>query len=130
MPNGPRTIRPVCEDAPQSTPGNAPEGPAAQPERDAPGPAAAVKPRPAPPKVDQLPPYRVLLHNDDVNTVEYVIVSLVQLTPLDAGRATLVTLEADVTGVSLVTVCHQELAEFYQERLQSKGLTVTIEPAE
>lgn len=94
------------------------------------GPAVAERPSPTrtPPK--PLPPFRVLLHNDDVNTAEHVIVSLMELTPLNLQRAAEVTLEADSTGVALVLVTHKELAELYQEQLRSKRLTVTIEPAE
>ena len=35
-----------------------------------------------------------------------------------------------VTGVALLLTTHKERAELYQEQFQSKGLTVTIEPAE
>jgi ATP-dependent Clp protease adaptor protein ClpS len=91
--------------------------------------SAVATPATAPPKVDRLPPFRVLLHNDDVHTVPHVIESIVRTTPLDAVRAARVTLEAHVRGVSLVLVTHRELAELYQERLASRGLTVTLEAA-
>ena len=97
---------------------------------------AAVKSRPAkrrapkksPPKL--LPLWKVLLHNDDVNVVDYVIETIVMLTPLDAQQALKRTEEADKTGVALLLVTHKERAELYQEQFQSRGLTVTIEPAE
>ena len=38
--------------------------------------------------------------------------------------------EAHETGIALLLVTHKERAELYQEQFQSKGLTVTIEPAE
>jgi len=38
--------------------------------------------------------------------------------------------EADKTGVALLLTTHKERAELYQEQFTSKGLTVTIEPAE
>jgi len=79
--------------------------------------------------VDQLPPFRVLLHNDDVNDMGYVVRTLIELTPLDKTRSIEVTLEADATGVALLLVTHKERAELYQQQLKSKGLTATIEPA-
>jgi ATP-dependent Clp protease adaptor protein ClpS len=96
----------------------------------------AVRPRPAkkrapkktPPK--PLPLWKVLLHNDDVNDIGYVIVTIVQLTPLDEQRAVKCTEEADKTGVALLLVTHKERAELYQDQFQSKGLTITIEPAD
>src|SRR5258708_7354921 len=39
-------------------------------------------------KVDQLPPYRVLLHSDEKNDFVHVIETLVDLTPLTPQRAT------------------------------------------
>ena len=42
---------------------------------------------------------------------------------------TRIMLEAHLTGVALVTVCPLELAELYRERLESCGLTATIEAA-
>ncbi|MCC6677115.1 MAG: ATP-dependent Clp protease adaptor ClpS [Phycisphaerales bacterium] len=89
-----------------------------------------TKPRPAPPRLDRLPPYRVLLHNDDVNDGLDVVDTLVELTPLNRQRATLVMLEADATGVALVLVTHKERAELYRDQFRAKLLTVTIEPAE
>ncbi|MFA6044152.1 MAG: ATP-dependent Clp protease adaptor ClpS [Phycisphaerales bacterium] len=86
-------------------------------------------PAPAPPKADQLPPYRVLLHNDDVNDEQYVIETILELTPLKKERAIHATLEADSEGVALLLITHKEKAELYQEQFQSKKLTVTIEPA-
>jgi len=77
------------------------------------------------------PRYRVLLHNDPVNTMEYVIATLRQVVPqLSEQDAMAVMLEAHNTGVGLVIVCDLEPAEFYSESLKSKGLTSTIEPEE
>lgn len=91
----------------------------------------AVAEKPAPTKkrgpVDTLPQFKVLLHNDAVNTIDHVVDSIVELTPLDHGRAVEVTLEANSSGVALVLVTHQERAELYRDQFQSKKLTVTIE---
>lgn len=85
--------------------------------------------RPAPPKADQLPPYRVLLHNDPVNEMSFVVESIIELTPLNKECATNAMLEAHARGLALLLVTHKEKAELYQEQFQTKKLTVTIEPA-
>jgi len=77
----------------------------------------------------QLPPYRVLLHNDEVNTFEHVIRSILRLIPMSPRKAVITTLEAHESGVALLLVTHQERAELYQEQFGSLQLTVTIEPA-
>jgi ATP-dependent Clp protease adaptor protein ClpS len=91
---------------------------------------AATRPRKAPPTPDLLPPFRVLLHNDDKNELLDVVEAIVELTPLNARRASSVMLEAHMSGVALVLVTHKERAELYVEQFASKRLTVTIEPAE
>ncbi len=88
----------------------------------------AQKKAPSKLKPGMLPPYKVLLHNDDVNEVDHVIVSLLKVTPLNMDDAVEKMLEAHNTGLSLLLVTHQELAEMYQEQLTSLSLTVTIEP--
>jgi ATP-dependent Clp protease adaptor protein ClpS len=85
-------------------------------------------PKRNPPK--QLPPWKVLLHNDDVNDFVYVVETIVTLTPLKPERAIICMKEAHESGLSLLLTTHKERAELYQEQFQSKGLTVTIEPAE
>ena len=61
--------------------------------------------------------------------VEFVVHTIVALTPLNTEDAVLRTLEAHETGVALLLTTHKERAELYREQFQSKGLTVTIEPA-
>jgi ATP-dependent Clp protease adaptor protein ClpS len=90
----------------------------------------AVKPSPVRKPPQPLPLWKVLLHNDDVNDMPYVIETLVDLTPLGLNEAKQRTIEANDTGVALILVTHKERAELYQEQFQSKQLTVTIEPAE
>ncbi len=77
-----------------------------------------------------LPPYKVLLHNDDVNEFTYVIAAIVKLTPLSREEAIHRTLEAHETGVTLLMVTHKERAELIQEQFAACSLTVTIEPDE
>ena len=78
----------------------------------------------------QLPPWKVLLHNDDKNSIDFVVQAIVQLTPLKENEATVRMLEAHKTGVALLLTTHKERAELYKDQFESKGLTVTIEPAE
>ena len=89
--------------------------------------ATATKPEVSE-KVRQLPPFRVLLHNDDVNTFEHVILAILRLTPLKEPEAVSRALEAHETGSSLLLVTHKERAELYVEQFASLSLTVTCEP--
>ncbi|MGF1634460.1 MAG: ATP-dependent Clp protease adaptor ClpS [Phycisphaerae bacterium] len=88
------------------------------------------KPQPKGKDPQPLPPWKVLLHNDDKNTMDHVVGSILELTPLKEKDAVLRTIEAHKTGVSLLLVTHKERAELYQDQFQSKSLTTTIEPAE
>lgn len=91
-------------------------------------PTRKRRPKHKPPK--PLPPWKVLLHNDDKNDMGFVVRAIVELTPLREADAMLRMVEAHETGVALLLTTHKERAELYQEQFQSKGLTVTIEPAE
>lgn len=100
------------------------------------GSTATAKPKPGKKKRTKqkppglLPPWKVLLHNDDKNDVVYVVLTVMELTTLNEQDAKLRTLEAHKTGVSLLLTTHKERAELYKDQFQSKGLVVTIEPAE
>ena len=75
-----------------------------------------------------LPPYKVLLHNDDYNEMMYVVQCLIKTVPgLGAERATEIMYEAHNQGKATVTTCPLELAELYRDRLEGFGLTATIE---
>jgi ATP-dependent Clp protease adaptor protein ClpS len=81
-------------------------------------------------KEEILPPWSVILHNDDHNEMFYVVRSLVRSVPnLGTTRATQIMLEAHNHGKAIVTTCPLELAELYRDRLESCGLTATIEKA-
>tara|TARA_B100000965_G_scaffold394_1_gene357 strand:- start:3664 stop:4023 length:360 start_codon:yes stop_codon:yes gene_type:complete len=74
------------------------------------------------------PKYKVLLHNDPVNTMDYVVETLRQVVPqLSEQDALNIMLETHNSGVGLVIVCDLEPAEFYSESLKAKGLTSTLE---
>ena len=77
------------------------------------------------------PRYRVLLHNDDFNPMEYVVQVLMTTIPsLTQPQAVDIMMEAHTNGLALVITCAQEHAEFYCETLKNHGLTSTIEPDE
>ena len=79
---------------------------------------------------DILPPYSVILHNDDVNSMDFVVAALLKsVEPLSQEEAVNIMLEAHNTGRAVVITCPLEHAEFYRDRLRSFRLGVTIEKA-
>jgi ATP-dependent Clp protease adaptor protein ClpS len=77
------------------------------------------------------PRYRVLLHNDDFNSMEYVVQALMQtVAGMTQPQAVNIMMEAHTNGTALVITCALEHAEFYCETLKNQGLTSTIEPDE
>jgi ATP-dependent Clp protease adaptor protein ClpS len=77
------------------------------------------------------PRYKVLLHNDDFNQIEYVVQVLMQtIAGMTQPQAVNITMETHNSGVGLVITCAMEHAEFYAETLCNSGLTSTIEPDE
>ena len=90
----------------------------------------------SPPEIDidptirphRLPPYKVILHNDDHNQMDHVVQSLRKSVPgMSLAKAAAIMWEAHTAGKAIVIACPLELAELYQQRLQSFGLTATIE---
>ena len=76
-----------------------------------------------------LPPYKVIVHNDDYNEMNYVVFALLHsVNTLTVQEAERIMLTAHLTGKAVVIVCPKEVAEYYQERLLSYNLTATIEP--
>lgn len=77
-----------------------------------------------------LDPYAVILHNDDVNSMDHVVRALMKSVPgVGVGKAIKIMLEAHNSGRAVVIVCPLEPAELYRDRLESFKLTATIEPA-
>ncbi|MEO8955471.1 MAG: ATP-dependent Clp protease adaptor ClpS [Ktedonobacteraceae bacterium] len=76
-----------------------------------------------------LPPFRVVLFDDDYNEMNYVIFVLLHaINNLSQPEAERIMLTAHLMGSAVAAVCPKETAEFYQERLRNYGLTATIEP--
>ncbi len=90
----------------------------------------AVRTTPARPRVRHLPPWRLLLHNDSVNDMPYVVETIIALTTLNRHDAVTRMLEAHNRGLALLLTTHREHAELLDEQFQSKRLKVTIEPAD
>src|SRR5688572_18675042 len=85
--------------------------------------------------VEKAPPWRVVLHNDDVTTMDFVVWLLVTLFAKPQEEAVALMLEVHRTGAATVTVCPQERAELYVEQVQSLArgrgypLAASAEPA-
>ncbi len=118
------------ENGGEATPENPPttEGSDAGTAVATPAPKAPPGTKPGRPKPKQLPPYKVLLHNDDKNDFGHVIRSIAKLTTLSLEEALQKTIEAHETGVSLLLVTHRERAELYCEQFATFQLTATYEP--
>lgn len=76
-----------------------------------------------------LPPWRVILHNDDHNSMDHVVASLLRcVASLSIEEAVEIMFAAHSHGQAEVIACPKEAAEHYREKLESCGLTSTIEP--
>ena len=82
------------------------------------------------------PLYRVLIHNDDVTPMDFVVRVLVEIFRLDASRSIDVMMEAHTKGVAHVVTEPLEQAEFHVDQSRSLSrarhfpLTFSIEPEE
>lgn len=74
-----------------------------------------------------MPLYRVLLHNDDVTTMEHVVQSLMHVFKFEQQFCEQIMLEAHHKGVALCTVEPLEQAELHRDQLISFSLVATIE---
>ncbi len=77
----------------------------------------------------QLPPYRVILHNNAAADMMFIVRTIMELTRFCRAEATHKMWEAHHCGRSVLLQTHKERAELYVEQFADKGLTVTIEPA-
>jgi len=72
--------------------------------------------------------YKVLLHNDDVNTMEHVLKALRKVFNFDEQECVRIMIEAHNNGLALCTVEPLEQAEHHRDQLLSFSLVATIEP--
>ncbi len=77
----------------------------------------------------RIPHFKVLLHNDDVNTMEHVVMALSRVFRFDAPKCQKIMLEAHRNGVALCTIEPLEQAELHRDQLISFSLIATIEQA-
>jgi len=73
------------------------------------------------------PPATLVIHNDDVNSMDHVVHALLESVPeLSIEDAARIMLTAHEHGKADVISCPFERAELYRDRLESQGLTATI----
>lgn len=75
-----------------------------------------------------LPLFKVLLHNDDVNTMEHVVIALIKVFRFNETRAVQIMLDAHSKGIALCAIEPLEQAELHRDQLLSSSLLATIEP--
>ena len=74
------------------------------------------------------PLYKVLLHNDDSNSMEHVIKSLMRVFKFQQQRCEQIMIEAHQNGLALCVVEPLEQAEHHRDQLNALSLISTIEP--
>ena len=133
---------------PEKDPPPPPPAPPAATEPSAPGAGGAAtaekenqKTRaPARPRQDKLPPYNVILLNDDDHTYAYVVEMLGKLFGYNEQKAFKMAEEVDTRGRVIVMTTHKEKAELKRDQIlgfgadarmeSSKGsMSAVIEPA-
>lgn len=79
------------------------------------------KPASGQPRPDRQPPHGVVLHNDDVNTFDFVMACLRTVFGYTTPKAFLLTMRAHATGQAVIWVGMKEHAEFKAEQLSLCG---------
>lgn len=85
-------------------------------------------------KKGSIPMWKVLLHNDDITTFEFVTELLIVLFHKPQAEAVRLTREVHESEVACITITSQERAELYVEQIHSLArprgfpLTASIEP--
>jgi ATP-dependent Clp protease adaptor protein ClpS len=75
-----------------------------------------------------IPLYKVLLHNDDHNSMEHVIKALKRVFNFESSVCEQIMMEAHRNGMALCIVEPLEKAEHHRDQLNSFSLISTIEP--
>ena len=82
------------------------------------------------PAQDFLPPYSVILHNDNHNPMDFVVASLLKsVSSLTTEEAIAIMLDTHNEGKAVVITCPLEHAELYRDRIRTFGLAATTEKA-
>jgi ATP-dependent Clp protease adaptor protein ClpS len=82
---------------------------------------------PARPRQDRLPPYNVVLLNDDDHTYAYVIEMLGKLFGYAEPKAFKMAEEVDQRGRVIVLTTHKEKAELKRDQITAFGADVRME---
>lgn len=105
--------------------------------RQQPGKQTTTRSRP---DTKRQPPYAVVLHNDDINGMDFVVGALRKVFNMGRIKAIWLMLQAHATGRSIVWTGSLEVAELKADQLKSCGadpamksqgaltLRVTVEP--
>src|SRR5262249_8452370 len=80
------------------------------------------------PQSRQLPRCKVVLQQNAVDDLMFVVRSVMELMRFPRAEATYKMWEAYHSGRSVLLTTYRERAELYVEQFASKGLTVTVEP--
>jgi len=86
-------------------------------------------------KTRTCPMYKVIMHNDDITTMEFVILVLISIFGRESADAVRIMFEIHNTGLGLAGIYALEHAELKVDqchslaRTQKFPLTCTIEPA-
>jgi ATP-dependent Clp protease adaptor protein ClpS len=74
-----------------------------------------------------IPLYRVLLHNDDINTMDHVTSALMQVFKFNRPTCEKIMMDAHFNGVALCAVEPLEPAELHRNQMLALSLISTIE---
>lgn len=74
-----------------------------------------------------IPRYKVLVHNDDVNSMDHVVNTLMRVFKFERSICERIMLKAHHDGVALCTIEPLEQAELHRDQLISYSLVSTIE---
>lgn len=78
-----------------------------------------------------LPPWNVILHNDDNIDFNHVVLNIQEIIGLTEEQSSTLAREAHESGLALIMTTHFEKAELVKEKFSSclPPIPVTIEPA-
>lgn len=74
-------------------------------------------------------PWNVIVWNDPISLMSYVVLIFQKLFGYDRDRATQLMTEVHKKGRSVVATCDREKAEYYVSRLHGHGLQASLEEA-
>ena len=81
-------------------------------------------------KIELPPDYKILLHNDDVTTVDFVINLLISVFKKDAEDAIKITKEAEKRGSAVIGIYTYDIAatllEIAEKRIKEAGFPLLI----